>query len=303
MNDQGYIYRIVDILDLVNMLETKTLRFGSARHMNDKNELFGAALSHAQDPLFRSWSKLDNTALQEAHANLARGVYISSWTSVHDNIAVWAMYSPTKRGVEIRTTLDKLKNAVLHFEKTRHVMTAYRHSPGSPARYVFNTQVGAVRYLNFIDKVNEINTRIVAYREELKSSHNVEAVDIKTLWEKYFRDSELDPFKAYLTKDNRYSHEQEIRAATKLVKRDLRPAVEVPIMDLPICELVEDELPPNIYIPVDDEFFDEIHIDGRAQDWEIKAIAAILTKYNIRAKVSTAFSHITESCNCEVSEF
>ncbi len=92
-----------------------------------------------------------------------------------------------------------------------------------------------------------------------------------------------------------YAHEQEVRAVLELTRRDERTEEEYKAhpmagLDDPAKAPKPDFCPSNIYVPIPEDFFDEIEVDGRVEEWQFEAMKLMFEKFELKLNKNDAFS-------------
>ena len=100
-------------------------------------------------------------------------------------------------------------------------------------------------------------------------------------------------------KDERFAHEEEVRAVFRMTKRNEQEIEEwrsqpFSVLGFPTRLPLKNEAPRNVYIPIDSEFDHSVMLDPRAPIWRIKSMTQMLRKYGLDPSVSPAFGYILE---------
>lgn len=102
-DDETAIYRLIEVHHLFELFESKTLILVAPKLWDDPYENF---LEHCYGIV------PDEPNQRYDYSGYAKLIFGSCWTLNQDNDATWRIYSPDKRRVKIKTTVNKLHNIV-----------------------------------------------------------------------------------------------------------------------------------------------------------------------------------------------
>jgi hypothetical protein len=305
LNDDTAIYRIFNFYDLVNTLSNNKIRLSQVSRMEDPNELFGVYFDLMCSAIGKLWThNIDATQRDSYKAQSYH--YVTCWTRVPDNIAVWSLYSPARDAIQVSTTYGKLRDAIkTHFEENSYAL-AYQLDPKDPKDLFRSPDVGAVKYVNFKHTYEKIKQQRAAYSKERDDwwdaqiakegprpldklfTNFKEQTDAWMSQEKDVRARIFDEprHSGPLLKDFRYQHEQEVRFVLQLCRRDGRTKEEYKAhpmagLDEPVRFPKTEECPPNIFFPFTNANYSDIKVDGRIDEWKYEAMCKALSKFGI----------------------
>jgi len=307
LNDNTPIFRIFNLYDLINTLSTGTIRLSQASRMEDTNELFGVYFD-----LFSSqFGPQSNEHADQSQAKFRAAQshhYMTCWTRVSDNIAVWSLYSPHKDAIQVQTTYGTLRKALLSHFKNYPYSLAYKLEPNDPTDLFLPPQIGSVEYVNFREVYSKLRKQCAAYFSErdrvFASKVAGGGKSSKMTSELAEMDDEIrkrvfeEPLPSGpLLKDYRYKHEQEMRFVLKLTRRDERTIKQYeahPLagLDDPARHPKAEDCPPNIFVPFLSSNFSDFQVDGRIEAYKFDAISYALAKFGIEVTKNSAFREI-----------
>lgn len=301
--DDTPIFRIYNLFDLLNTLSANSIRLSQVSRMEDANELFGVYFGIARS-IFgpRSVDHLDQSQRKFQIAQSHH--YMTCWTRVPQNIAVWSLYSPGKDAVQVRTTYGKLRKAMFaHFDAWPYTL-AYQLQPNDQTNLFLPPKVGPVKYIDFKETYSKLRKQCVDYYEEKErwfaKNNKIGPREIGDKWPQaddqiralVFSEPRLS---GPLLKDVRYQHEQEVRFVLELQRRDGRTKEEYeahPLAGLndPAGHPKVEDCPPNVFVPFTNSDLDDFQVDGRIEGYKFEAIENALGKFGIDVKLSSAFN-------------
>lgn len=292
MPSKSSIYRILDLHDLVNMLESNELRLRQAIKMTDKNEAIGFYFGLLTSSFYIEG---DEKGMRDSLLSIQSSTYITSWSHVDEDIALWSLYSQNYNGVQIEADFKQLEVIFQKYFLDNIYSMAYNLTPNDPRVLIREQQFGNVGYSNLQDDYTKYTILRKEYAELCFENYERDNFnDITANWraEKF---SKFDHSRRYLIKDNRYKHEKEVRGILQICKRDERTPEEYEAhpmagLDSPTKLMPPQECQENIYIPLPKGFIKSIKLDSRLPNWKLKAARKILNKYGIEIGVSSAFS-------------
>jgi len=256
------IYRFLNFFDLYKLIKDKQLRFTSLHQLNDKNEGLGKILRSIELSLaFPTDSVTEYQIIKHT-------TYVSCWTTVPDNIAMWMLYSPDKSGIRIKTTVAKLYAAIETYQ-IKYPSNINKIENFQPSQIdVFRMDYKDLRKAKTEIEENN-NTAITAMREAIKGKSKADACRAwyKTMRE-HLKDNVLDN-DAMKYKDENYSHEQEIRGQI-----EFEPTTEEEYDYMVNCDFKD--FANFIWLTVGEDFLEEICIDPRCPDYKEKIFKEII---------------------------
>lgn len=260
------IYRFLTFFDLYKLVKDKQLRFTSLHKLDDKNEGLGKILRSIELSLA---FQTDLVHLMNVECPIIKHTtYVSCWTTVPDNVAMWILYSPDKSGMRIKTTVAKLY-AVLETYQKEYPTSINKIENVQPSQIdVFRMDYKDLRQAKKTIEENK-NTAITAMRKAINGKPKPDALRAwyKTM-RKHLKDNVLDN-DTMKYKDKNYSHEQEIRGQI-----EFEPTTEDQY-DYMTCRNFEG-FPNFIWLTVGENFLEEICIDPRCLDYREEIFREII---------------------------
>lgn len=273
------IFRFLNFFDLYKLIKNRQLRFTSLHQLDDKNEGFGKILRSIElSPACPTNSIIEYPIIKHT-------TYVSCWTIVPDNIAMWMLYSPDKSGIRIQTTVAKL-HAAIETYKTKYPSNINKIENYQPGHIdVFKMDYRDLRKTKKEIEENN-NTIIMAMREAKKGKSRADAC---RAWFNTMRDSLKDKNildnDAMKYKDKNYIHEQEIRGYI-----EFEPTTEEEYDHLHMENCDFKNFTSFIWLKVDKCFLEEICIDPRCPDYKKEIYKEIVDpKDNVKFVKSEAF--------------
>lgn len=276
------IYRFLNFFDLFKLIKDREIRFTKLHKLDDKNEGLGKILRSIElSPAF----PINSESLKKTEYPIAKHTtYVSCWTTVPDNIAMWSLYSPDKSGIRIKTTTLKLYNVMKNY-KDKYSGSSYRINDFLPSQL----DVFKMDYKDLRKTKNEIEANtdkaMAAMREAIKGKSKPDAIRAwyKTMRE-HLQDNVLEN-DAMKYKDEKYSHEQEIRGQ---IEFEAANEGAYDYLCSQVCEF--GEFPDFIFPTVNNDFIEEICFDPRCEEYKIEVFKKIISpKGNINIVASDAF--------------
>ena len=303
--DDTPIFRIFNLFDLVNTLANGSIRLSQVSRMVDPNELFGVYFGLARS-IFGPHSVDHLDQLQREFRQAQSHHYMTCWTAVRQNIAVWSLYSPGRDAIQVRATYGKLRKAMFAHYDSWPLARAYRLQPNDQTDLFLPPEVGPVKYIDFKETYLELRKQCVDYYEErerwIEKNYKSDRKEFENKWLQ--ADSEIrarvfsEPhLSGPLLKDIRYQHEQEVRFVLKLKRRDERTKEEYEAhpmagLDHPARSPKPEDCPPNVFVPFAISELDDFQVDGRIEAYKFEAISNALGKFGVEVKLSNAFHPI-----------
>ncbi len=303
--DSTKLFRIFNLFDFINSLETNTIRLSQVSRMEDPNELFGIYFDLLVSIFGPSCEEeIDN--IQKEFSKAQTHHYMTSWTRTHSNIAVWSLYSPNRDAIQVCTTFGSLKKAIDKRYQDYPYTLAFKLPTNDPTDLFMPPTYGKVDYVNFEEQYSELKDKCVMYFDERdayfkkniaigseEAARDWSSQDDKIRQRIFGKSRHGGP----LLKDHRYKHEEEVRFILNLKRRDGRSEEEyrnhrMAPLDDPAKTPDPEACPENIFVPFDSRDFFEIKADGRMDNWKFDVVKTILEKYNKSIKKSDAFSQL-----------
>jgi len=297
------IYRIYNLYDLITTLEKKKLRLASASLMEDKNELVGDYLLSINSS-YGPESAYAHQKMVAEYEGARCSRYMICWSRSSDSIALWSLYSPTQEGVMAKSTMGKLKRCVDALFYQQPYDLAYSLPPNDPKDLYYPPKIDSVRYIDLSTTFQALTEIRANYKITVEAMRNTSRRTVERLRsamdnradesQKLFDSLGCEGLPFGLLKDKRYAHEEEIRAIIQLVRRDHRTKEEYEShrlagLDDPVRPPASGDCPMNIFAPIEDDFIEELQIDGRLPLWKQDAISIILEKFGLPFTVNKAF--------------
>ncbi|NHF73987.1 hypothetical protein [Paracoccus xiamenensis] len=300
--DDTPIFRIYNIFDLINTLSTNSIRLSQVCRMEDPNELFGIyfRIARSMSPPFDA-EHLDQS--QREFRSAQSHHYMTCWTRVPQNIAVWSLYSPTRDAIQVRTTYGNLRRAMFaHFQAWPYAH-AYKLQPNDQTDLFLPPAVGPVKYIDFEQAYSKIRRQLLEYNKEKEKwflkNGGPEIEDIGEKWLQADGQIKASVFSepllsGPLLKDIRYQHEQEVRFVLQLQRRDGRTKDEYEAhpmagLDHPARPPKIEDCPPNVFVPFAATELDDFQVDGRIESYKFEAISNALGRFGVDVKLNSAF--------------
>ncbi len=307
LNDDTSIFRIFNFYDLINTLNTGTIRLSQVSRMEDPNELFGIYFGLLRS-VFGPQSAAHVDRSQAEFRKAQSHHYVTCWTRVPDNIAVWSLYSPAKDAIQVQTTYGKLRKAlVAHFNEHPYAL-AHELQPNDPRNLFMPPEIGPVRYVDFKKTYSTLRQQCAAYYDERDCWIDKQIEREVDLEQQVKEWTEIDHkvrarifeeprVSGPLLKDFRYQHEREVRFVLSLKRRDGRTKEQYEAhpmagLDDPARHPGPHDCPPNIFVPFANSNFTDFQVDGRAEGYKFEAISNTLAKFGIEATRNSAFHQI-----------
>lgn len=307
LSDDTPVFRIYNFFDLINTLNTNSIRLSQASRMEDANELFGVYFDLLRSVFGpQNLEQVDQTQAK-FHASQAHH-YMTCWTRVADNIALWSLYSPVKDAIQVQTTYGKLRDAIsTHFQNNPYAL-AYKLPPNDPKDLFLPPNIGPVEYIDFKETYSTLKRQCEQYfdaRDRFFDDQIASGTELARMGEGWpSRDDQIreqvfeEPrLGGPLLKDSRYQHEQEVRFVLSLKRRDARTEEEYKAhpmagLDDPSRHPPSEECPPNIFVPFASSNLMNFQVDGRVEGYKFEAISNALAKFGIETTKSSAFRRI-----------
>lgn len=303
--DDTPIFRIYNLFDLINTLSTSSIRLAQVSRMEDPNELFGIYFGLAGSSFGESRVDYLNQ-VQRQFRSAQSHHYMTCWTRVPQNIAVWSLYSPGRDGIQVRTTYGKLRKAMFAHFSARSYVLAYKLQPNDQTDLFLPPTLGPVNYIDFKETYSKIRRKCLNYDEEMvrwtAANDKMSREEFSEKWRqaddklrtRIFSEPQLS---GPLLKDARYQHEQEVRFVLQLQRRDGRTKEEYEAhpfagLDHPARHPKAEYCPPNVFVPFDISELDDFQVDGRIEGYKFEAITNVLGKFGVDVKLNTAFHPI-----------
>lgn len=290
------LYRIIDFLELIQMLRTQKLRVPSVHRFLDPDELIGNLLASMSHPSFSPYTmdRLDHLiggqkALRECH-------YISCWTKQRDSMAMWEIYSRAHTNVQVQVEDADLELAFARFANERSVAKTHHTPPNHPETFFYPSKRAQCLYVKISDLYEELKSdfSVVSRALERAAAAN-DAEDVRSIlgdardaaakrWEELIR-----------VKNEAYSHEEEVRFSLHAVRRNDREYEECEkdygfvLFDTHLRPSAVSETGENIFIDFPRSNVKHVYLDGRAPSWILEVQSALIGEHGIPVSRSAAY--------------
>ncbi|WP_368649049.1 DUF2971 domain-containing protein [Castellaniella ginsengisoli] len=218
MQDDQYIYRFISFYDLYQLCKKKKLRLSLLAVQEDMNEGMGAVLQLASPQWGSFFSNSDQIAGQ--HLQKLHNTYITCWSTEPDSVAMWALYSPNKDGIRIRSTVGRLKATLADYQEATSLWKHTNHIGGTEL-LTWHWELALVRYINLNIFIEEMNKAYTEFRTSCTESAkgNPEwwtaedgyLTEAPIFAERFRKAFTMD----YFLKNSSFSHENEIRGVVR----------------------------------------------------------------------------------------
>ena len=218
--DSQRVFRIVDCFAFADYWRTGLLRVSRADRFDDRNEgverLFSQlVISRPGTCVGMGWT--DPHSAIAAHERTLASTFVSSWTRTSDSVAMWSLYSPTRLGVCIETTMGALRRAALSHAKASCLGGISEENVGQKQTICTSAMLSPVTYKSLV-QVRMRAERIVRAYERLfaryarlgKKIPSAFEMTIPQLLREHKREGAVR-FPSFTLKDESFSHEQEVR--------------------------------------------------------------------------------------------
>lgn len=259
------IYRFLNFFDLFNVVKDKKIRFTKLHKLDDKNEGVAKILrSFELLPVFRTG--LEHLKNIE-YPIIKHTTYVSCWTKVPDNIAMWTLYSPNKSAIRIKTTVSKLYTAINNYKKN-YSNKIYKIEDFQPNQ----VDVFGMVYEDLRKVKNDIESKVEMGVMDVpeatgKSKAEMLRAGSKAMRE-YLKNLILEDDNL---KDKNYSHEEEVRG--QLI---FEPTTEDAYEYMHSSECDFSRFPNFIFPIVNDDFIEELCFDPRCEPYKIEVFKKII---------------------------
>lgn len=279
MSPDTPIYRFFDFFALVDTIRNKRLRFSAASTFPDKNEgleIIYNSLQAVVESSDGSYSGITNQDdLLRIHSTLKGSSFVSSWTRTADSIALWSLYSADKCGVQISSTLSKLKTAVEDFTYRNSMQSQFNRFgliDGVPYAFV---QGGAIREVSY-ENLRALHEDIIGNDKRQQVLSELKRKGI---------------FEFFTLKDKAYIHEDEIRG---IVTCGLATPSEP---KAPFADSAPWLDGNHVYVDIHGNFVESVAIDPRCPRYKREIIEGYLRDNNISLAPSRAFGYLPDEIN------
>ncbi len=293
-SDDPILYRIMDFFEFVALAKSSTLRVSCATRFSDVNEMVGSFLSFLDDPTFHPYTEKAMAEAISQHELSKQQYFISSWTMKRDSIAMWELYSPDARSIQIGVRKSVLKDTFYAHYKN-HSSSSGHNATADDGRILFYPPKSDLcEYVAFDEILEALKKRYKDFHEE----NNANAGDATAFIEAFTEFAECRSFdftKSLFFKDRVYSHEEEYRFILKGVTRNSRPYDECQkdeffaLFDTHLRPVRKSDVGENIFIPFDILSIEEVWMDGRTPPWKQEVLKTLLKELGFLAKLSNAY--------------
>jgi len=257
------IYRFLNFFDLFNLVKDKQIRFTKLHKLDDKNEGLGKILRSLElSPVFpTNLESLKNTE----YPITKHSTYVSCWTTVPDNIAMWTIYSPNKSGIRIKTTVSKLYAAINNYKKDYSKMEGFQPN---------QIDVFKMVYEDLKKLKNDIESKVKMTSADMREATGKSTADALKAKSKPMRKHLQDPIldnDSLKYKDENYFHEEEVRGQIIF-----EPKNEDAYDYMHFSECDFSEFADFIFPIVSDDFIEELCFDPRCAPYKIEVFKKII---------------------------
>jgi len=259
------IYRFLNFFDLFNLVKDKKIRFTKLHKLDDKNEGVGNILrSFELSPVFRtSFEHLKNIE----YPIIKHSTYVSCWTKVPDNIAMWTLYSPNKCAIRIKTTVSKLYAAINNYKK-EYWDNICKIDDFQPSL----VDVVKMNYKDLKKVKNDIELKVQMGVPDVQEATGKSKAEMLRAGSKpmveYLKNLILEDDNL---KDENYSHEKEVRG--QIIFEPTNEDVH-DYMHSSECDF--SEFADFIFPIVSDDFIEELCFDPRCEPYKIEVFKKII---------------------------
>lgn len=299
--------------ELYEILIEKKMKLSKLSIMDDPNEGIGEALS-IQLPRFNT-SHIDICGY---HEEIQKKTFISSWTKNSDSMAMWLLYSKNLDGIRVKTSKEKLQNVIASYSKKENWKNHLK-SPKGTVQIDCPGKVHEVQYDDINRLLQKIKTLHADFRQNISNLFDEKISDKahEKKWDKLNDDVRTEAFKISKKirdyKSVSYSFEEELRASIELVKRnDLSYEEWFKNKDsddldyvymVATCDFEDLDFPNTIYMPIENDFIEEICFDPRLPSYKRDVIKKIFKVKEDKYIESNAFGSFSENMNFGMSHF
>lgn len=300
------VYRFVSFFELYSIASRKQLRFTKAALFEDRNEAVGKVLQLQEDEFLRSFY-VNPYYIEKTHRTFLENAFVSCWTREPEMIAIWALYSPDLRSVRIKTSVEKLEEALRSYEGGNGWSGVEPQELTSDIQVTVDTFLEDVEYVDFLKLRDRIRQKYQDFERQFSEKNRGRDGGVST--EEFRRDYRehvgkkiLDTEKrGLLFKDRAYRHEHEVRAVIQVA--NLGPASwkrYVSATDMkrffmaPYEPLAPNTLEPALFIKVPDDFIEEVCVDPRCPAYVLEVYKDILSPFGLNFAQSPAFGSFIE---------
>lgn len=300
MTENQVLYRIIDFFEFLQLIDIGKLRVSSVKRFEDRNELFGYFLSTHDDPNFHPYTEEELEERIEAHAQLRESVFVSSWTKVRDNIALWEIYSPNISGIQIGVKQADLIGVFNSFYESRNFAKSHGTEPNNGEVYFFPPEHGQCEYIDFAEQLKKIEARYDEFYDKENISRLLNSNSFKSKYIEFSQERALDYSKGILFKDKAYRHEDEFRISLTATMRnekeydDCKNGPLFGLFDTHLTYASSEFVDDNIFLPFEKNLVVEVLLDGRLQPWKADSQLKLLKSIGIEARISTAYGSLLE---------
>lgn len=299
-DDSQHIYRFISLYELFNLAKNKKLKLSLLAAQDDKNEGIGEILRFASPALSCLFTRSEKVS--EQYVKLINNTYVTCWTTDHDSIAMWLLYSPHQESIRIKTTIGKLRSALNDFEATNNWSKHLNYTDGSKL-LTWKSELRQVKYVNLNDLLSEIEKFYSEYRN-MCDNHSARDLDWHTSQDGFTKAflknnkafSEKFDFLNEFIKDSGFSHEKELRGLVRAGVRnsisidDWRASDDISLM--PFSSAAPGVLPSFAYAETVDNFIEEICFDPRMPAYKRNVVRDALSPLSIKESESCCFGNL-----------
>jgi hypothetical protein len=280
------IYRFMSFFEIYEMIVNRKLKMSKLSLMDDINEGIGSALKLQDSIIFGSSLIEDKVAFKKFHEDTMARTYISSWTQVPEAMSMWLLYSKDESSFRVKTNIEKLRICLNSFYTNNSISINFPEG-----RFMLDSPpcVEPVKYVVFEEVSKNIKKKSKHYLAELMKHDytKFEADGIPKELSNIMNHNVISEKSGELLKDIAYSHENEIRASFTACFRSSLTTDEWEknknsdnsqyIFSTILCDYSNfEKLNDVVYIPINQDFVEEICFDPRMPSYKIKIFSEIL---------------------------
>jgi len=236
------------------------------------------------------------------HLQALHNTYITCWSTEPESVAMWALYSPNKDGIRIRSTVARLKATLAAYQEATSLWKHINHIVGGAELLTWHWELANVNYVNLDDFLDEINNAYAEFGALCTKSaeDNLEwwtakkgyLMEAQIFTERFGKTFTMDHF----LKDSSFSHEKELRGVVHAGIRNELDYEEWKRLNDPLRQLFKSAgpgvLPSYAYAPVADDFIDEVCFDPRMPEYKKQVMKDALSPFDIKLAVSRCFGYL-----------
>lgn len=280
------LYRIMDHLELLALINSGRLRVSRVSRFSDSNELVNYSLL-AKSPLsLFGWTSKDSDLAREL-LEYQSSLFVSSWTRTRDSIAMWEIYSRNLLGVQIEVSQQYLCEI---FKKSYQLDGRPVDDNERQETNLLPFGKGDCEYVNYERLVREYSDLFQEYEKKAQISIGNEDEFHKIYCEFLGRYEQFVSRTRFL-KDAAYDHEREFRFILAGMTRSSESEIgSGPLSVFRHTRLTRaDETDENFFVPFDPAQIRGIFLDGRLPSWKLSALRSLFPSHHEVVQTSQAY--------------